>query len=102
VSDDSVSDIQAQITLTNFNLNRKRDIAEVNIIEVTKFVSLSIILQNRDIVAAVGPVSMVTCVEESFWNYESGVYYQPNCCTDIQHAMLIVGYGTDPVGGDYW
>lgn len=55
-----------------------------------------------DIVASVGPVSVVLCVNDTFYNYESGVYYQPDCGTAIMHAVLIVGYGTDPVGGDYW
>lgn len=59
-------------------------------------------LNCRDIVASVGPVSVVMCLEESFYNYQSGVYHEENCCDTISHAMLIVGYGTDPVGGDYW
>jgi Papain family cysteine protease len=42
------------------------------------------------------------CLQDSFYNYESGVYNQENCCKDIVHAMIIVGYGVDPVGGDYW
>ena len=55
-----------------------------------------------DIVGTVGPVSVVLCVNDTLFSYKSGVYHQDNCCTDIMHAILIVGYGTDPVGGDYW
>jgi cathepsin L len=58
--------------------------------------------QLRDIVASVGPVSIVICLEDSFHNYGGGVYNPSSCCTEIQHAVAIVGYGTDPVGGDYW
>lgn len=56
----------------------------------------------RDVVASVGPVSIVMCLSDPFYNYKSGVFYNPTCCTDTSHAMLITGYGTDPVGGDYW
>lgn len=56
----------------------------------------------RDIVANVGPVSVVFAVENSFFGYSSGVYYQANCTTKINHAVLLVGYGTDPVAGDFW
>ena len=43
--------------------------------------------------------------QESFTFYSSGVYYDPNCMwksDDLDHSMLLVGYGTDPQGGDYW
>jgi cathepsin L len=34
--------------------------------------------------------------------YFGGVFSYDECGTDINHAVLLVGYGTDPVGGDYW
>lgn len=52
--------------------------------------------------AAVGPVSIAMSLNESFYNYQSGVYYQEGCAMTLNHAMLITGYGTDPVHGDYW
>jgi hypothetical protein len=58
--------------------------------------------KSRDIVASVGPVSVVFCVQDSFYTYDKGVYVQDGCCNDMNHAMLITGYGTDPVEGDYW
>lgn len=35
----------------------------------------------------------------------SGVYSEEQCRSGwglLNHAVLVVGYGTDPVGGDYW
>lgn len=40
--------------------------------------------------------------EDSFLNYETGVYSVSNCGNVGNHCMLLVGYGTDPVEGDYW
>lgn len=32
-----------------------------------------------------------------------GVYYEPLCNPDARdHAMLLIGYGTDPSDGDFW
>ena len=52
--------------------------------------------------ASVGPVSIVFEIDDSFQSYSSGIYNEPKCGTRIDHAMLLTGYGTDPVGGDYW
>ena len=52
-----------------------------------------------------GPVSMGIHLAPSFIFYGSGVYYEPNCPNDfksLDHVMLVVGWGTDPSGGDYW
>jgi C1A family cysteine protease len=38
----------------------------------------------------------------SFLNYQEGVYNDPECAGTIDHAMLLVGFGTDPVYGDFW
>ena len=35
--------------------------------------------------------------------YSSGVYDQPTCSSSkLSHAIVIVGYGTDDRGKDYW
>ena len=58
----------------------------------------------KQAVAAIGPISIsIDASLSSFQSYKSGVYNDAACSnTTINHGMLIVGYGTDPVGGDYW
>ena len=35
--------------------------------------------------------------------YSSGIYNNTECSTiTLNHAMLLVGYGTDATYGDYW
>ena len=42
-------------------------------------------------------------VIDSFYDYTAGVYSDPNCPDDIHnHAVAIVGWGTDNNGIDYW
>jgi C1A family cysteine protease len=53
--------------------------------------------------AHVGPLSVaVDASSESFQNYQSGVYDDPDCGNDINHAVLLVGYGWDYDEGPYW
>ena len=55
-------------------------------------------------VAQVGPVSIAYDVLTDFLYYEGGVYSSQNCSsTSLNHAMLLVGYGTDEATSqDYW
>ncbi|KAK4876481.1 hypothetical protein RN001_012903 [Aquatica leii] len=51
-------------------------------------------------VATVGPVSV--CIDASDLRfYESGIYDNPYC-SGLNHAVLVVGYGTSKEGLDYW
>ena len=48
-----------------------------------------------------GPIAV--SVDASHWSsYSKGVLSYASCGSDIDHAVLLVGYGTDPVYGDYW
>ncbi|XP_068943861.1 procathepsin L-like [Petaurus breviceps papuanus] len=56
-------------------------------------------------VASVGPISVaIDASQESFMFYKSGVYYEPDCSSEIaDHAMLVVGYGAiGKHGKKYW
>lgn len=51
-------------------------------------------------VATVGPIAI--SLDASWGAYDSGVY-TGNCGTTIDHAVQLVGYGTDAASGlDYW
>jgi cathepsin L len=59
-------------------------------------------------VANYGPTVVAIQVNENFQFYSSGVFYDETCpsgtqtCGTVNHAVIVVGYGTDPLGGDYW
>jgi hypothetical protein len=59
-----------------------------------------------DALASQGPISIsIDASHPGLSFYVSGVYYDPACGSgldDLDHSVLAVGYGTDPVGGDYW
>ena len=57
----------------------------------------------KTVVGNIGPVAVgIDASLDTFVNYQSGIYYDKRCnTTEITHAVLIVGYGTEN-GVDYW
>jgi len=57
-------------------------------------------------VSSIGPVSVAFDVVADFLTYDSGVYSSTVCsstASSVNHAVLIIGYGTDSNSGmDYW
>lgn len=53
-----------------------------------------------------GPIAVsLDASQESFTFYSTGVYYDPACmwhADELDHSMMLVGYGTDEHGEDYW
>ena len=60
----------------------------------------------KEIVGSVGPVAAVISVTSYFQLYKSGIFYDSTCssnCSSVNHAIIIVGYGTDHATNlDYW
>jgi len=60
--------------------------------------ALASALLNNGVIAVAIDASLA-----SFQHYSSGVYYDAACSTTtVDHGVIVVGYGTDPVQGDYW
>jgi len=54
-------------------------------------------------VATVGPISVAIDATNNFQLYKQGVFKDPSCNPQqLDHGVLVVGYGTDPQDGDYW
>ncbi|GAB6027064.1 hypothetical protein CHUAL_013791 [Chamberlinius hualienensis] len=59
------------------------------------------VLQNAVDISAVS--ASIDASQESFQLYSSGLYDEPLCSsTELNHAILIVGYGTNEEASDFW
>lgn len=57
----------------------------------------------KEVVGTMGPVAAgIDASLDTFSFYSSGIYYDAKCSnTTVNHAVLIVGYGTE-AAGDFW
>ncbi|XP_050229827.1 zingipain-2-like [Mercurialis annua] len=53
-------------------------------------------------VVAIQPVSVAICVKDRVFQLYSQDIFTGPCCLTVDHAVLIVGYGTSKNGVDYW
>lgn len=54
------------------------------------------------VVARYGPVAVAIAADQKFLDYKGGIYDNPDNQEDLNHGVLIVGYGTDAKHGDFW
>ncbi|KAH1022761.1 procathepsin L isoform X2 [Dendroctonus ponderosae] len=57
-------------------------------------------------IATLGPVAAaIDASKDGFQFYSDGIYYDPDCGrtqAEMNHAVLVVGYGQEPNGQKYW
>lgn len=58
----------------------------------------------QEAVAMEGPVAVgIDANNPSFQFYSNGIYYEKECSSvNINHAVTVVGYGSDGANKDYW
>ena len=50
-----------------------------------------------------GPVAVFITIDDSWFDYASGVFSSPTCTGEPNHALVITGAGVDPESGaPYW
>lgn len=52
-------------------------------------------------VASKGPIAVAIAANSNFMSYNGGIYDDPTCSTAVNHAVLLIGYGSEN-GVDYW
>ena len=53
----------------------------------------------QKVMGALGPIAVgLSVTDPSFMHYKSGIYTSSVCTEDLNHALLLVGYGEEPLG----
>lgn len=69
---------------------------------IVSYVNLTSEAEIKRAVAELGPVSVVIdAVHPAFFRYTNGIYDNPDCTSSTNHAVTVVGYGTEN-DTDYW
>ncbi|KAG5668623.1 hypothetical protein PVAND_016558 [Polypedilum vanderplanki] len=77
----------------------------VAISKITNYIKLTNVNETylKDLLCVYGPLTVgIDASAKTFQYYSSGVYYDEECGTTINHAVLLIGFGTDPEFGPYW
>lgn len=57
----------------------------------------------QEAVVSVGPIAVYIHATNNLYKYGGGVFFDRSCNPKkTNHAVLVVGYGNDKKGGDYW
>lgn len=56
----------------------------------------------KTVVAKFGPVAVAIEATESMISYKEGVFDDTTCTDQLNHGVLVVGYGVDALHGNYW
>ncbi|CAG9855680.1 unnamed protein product [Phyllotreta striolata] len=55
----------------------------------------------KDEIKKTGPLGVCLYASSKWMFYKSGVWYHNECSSEVNHCVLLVGYGTEN-GNDYW
>uniref|UniRef100_A0A6G1SGF0 Cathepsin K n=1 Tax=Aceria tosichella TaxID=561515 RepID=A0A6G1SGF0_9ACAR len=83
---------------TDCKFNKSKSVMSID--GYLDFVNMSEVVL-KALVAKFGPVSIGVWSEKWFF-YSKGIFHWSGKIGALDHAVLVVGYGTDPKLGDYW
>ena len=96
------------VTESSYPYEAVTNVCRFNSSNVAGKISSYVILPNdeeilKNALSTVGPIATaIDATLDSFFTYSDGVYFDKACSQYLTHAVLLVGYGTDPEYGDYW
>jgi cathepsin H len=92
--------------VTGKNCNFNSGMASVGVTGGAVNITVNDEVALKEALFSAGPVSIAFQVVDDFMDYTSGVYTSTTCgnqASDVNHAVLAVGYGHDEESGlDYW